>query len=138
VKSTGDSLALRLVTPMDNHIPKSHNSHRHHSHKGRSSPHSTNSSLGSSTPRSSSSSSSGYGGSYGRSVSRNTGSTSPHQNNGEGDSTMKKLTKTLFRKTKSREKVNEIGIGGYKSNVILRWMKYLFSSKIIFLILRIM
>ncbi|XP_021968422.1 rhophilin-2-B [Folsomia candida] len=112
VRTTGDSLALRLVTPMD--VTK--NSSHHHSHKGRISPHSTSSStsLGSSTPRSSSSSSSGYGGSYGRSVSRNTGSASPQ----EDTFTMKKLTKSLFRKSKSKEKVNDAT--GYKSNMILR------------------
>jgi hypothetical protein len=53
-------------------------------------------------------------GSYGRSISRTTVSESPPGT----DSTMKKLTNTLFRRSKSREKTNEIA--GYKSNIILR------------------
>ena len=56
-----------------------------------------------------------FRGSYSRSVGRNTGSASPPT---EETSTMKKLTNTLFRKSKSREKVNDVG--GYKANVILR------------------
>jgi hypothetical protein len=113
VRNAGDSLALRLVTPMDN---KSSN---HHNNKGRISPHSTSSSaslggVSTCTPRSSSSSSSSSG-SVGRSISRNTGSSSPPGT----DSTVKKLTRTLFRRSKSKEKSNN-DLGGYKSNVILR------------------
>lgn len=52
-------------------------------------------------------------GSVGRSTSRSTGSShSPGS-----DSTMKKLTRTLFRRSKSKEKTADLG---YKSNVILR------------------
>jgi len=109
VKTAGDSLHIRLVTPMDA-------KGNHFNNKGRISPHSTTSSgslVSCTTPRSSSSSSSGYGGSVGRSTSRSTGSTSPPGS----DSTMKKITRTLFRRSKSKEKTADLG---YKSNVILR------------------
>ncbi|ODN05568.1 Rhophilin-2-B, partial [Orchesella cincta] len=105
VKTAGDALHIRLVTPMDA-------KGNHFNNKGRISPHSTASSgslVSCTTPRSSSSSSSGYGGSVGRSTSRSTGSTSPPGS----DSTMKKITRTLFRRSKSKEKTADLG---YKSN----------------------
>jgi hypothetical protein len=109
VRIAGDSLAIRLITPMDN---KNSNGH-----KGRSSPHSTSSSaslggISYTTPRSSSGSSSG--GSMGRSISRSAVAT-PDSN---GNNTIKKLSKSLFRRSKSREKEGMNNI--YKSNTILR------------------